>query len=269
MDPEPEEATFVTRAIRAAGAWALACIWIACGPSERPQLTVFAASSLTEAAGELEAAFEGVHPGVDVRFAFAGSQTLRAQIEAGAPADVFISADLRHMEALVAGGHATEPRRLVENRLTLIAPPHKPADISSFADLPKARRIVLAAPEVPAGAYAREVIARADAALGGGFGAAALARVVSEEPNVRLVRAKVLLGEADAAIVYATDARGADVAVVPIPDAWNAGAIYPVARLTRARAPALAEAFIALARGPEGRAIFERHGFRALTGEGR
>jgi molybdate transport system substrate-binding protein len=262
--------TTATRASRSAlhrpARWlatALAAIVAACGSrvDDTATLTIFAASSLTEVAADLEAAFERAHPGVDVRLSLAGSQTLRTQIEAGAPADVFISADLRHMEAAEAAGHTARPVLLAGNRLVVVTTAANPAGIEDFRDLGKARRLVLAAPEVPAGAYAREVIARAGAALGGDFAAKVLSQVVSEEPNIRLVRAKVLLGEADAAILYATDGADTDLRVIEIRDAWNAATTYPMARLVRAPSPALADAFIAFATGPEGRAVLERRGF--------
>ena len=182
-----------------------------CGPDAmQPQpLRVFAASSLTEAFQEMASAFENAYPDTEVVLVFAGSQVLRLQLEQGAQADIFSSADPRHMEALVQEGIVSGHRVLAENELVVIVPPGNPAGIESFAELANAERVVIGTSNVPVGVYAREALRRAETAGGlAGFEAAVMGRVVSEESNVRLVRAKVELGEADAAIVYRTE-RGA------------------------------------------------------------
>ena len=116
------------------------------------ELTVFAASSLRDAFAELGSAFEREHPRTKVIFSLAGSQDLRTQIEHGAPADVFASADWKHMQALVAAGLASSPRKFASNEPVLVVPSDNPAGVKTLSDLPRARRIVVGAPEVPIGA---------------------------------------------------------------------------------------------------------------------
>lgn len=229
------------------------------GPTE---LRVFAASSLTDAFGELEQRFEQDHPDVDVQLVFAGSQVLRLQIEQGAGADVFASADPHHMQPLVDAGLAEAPRVFARNALTVIVPLDGQGAVASFPDLSRAERLVIGTPAVPAGRYTREVLRRADRGLGAGFADAVLARVVSQESNVRLVRAKVELGEADAAIVFASDAVSSDrVRAVPIPPAFNVSAEYPTARLAGCSQPALAELWLDFLASPPAARVLTRHGF--------
>lgn len=224
----------------------------------RAPVVVFAASSLTDALSAIEPAFEQAHPDVDLQLSFAGSQVLRLQIEQGARADLFASANAEHVQALARAGRVAAPRVLARNALALIVPTDNPAGIRRFADLPRATRIVLGAPQVPAGRYA----ARALDKLGPDFAQAVQARVVSRELNVRLVRAKVALGEADAALVYRTDAHQvAGVRVLPIPDAAQVEVAYPIARVADGPNPAGAARFDAFVRGPVGQRIFREHGF--------
>ena len=231
---------------------------------DREPLRVFAASSLTEAFQEMAAAFEDASPGTEVVLAFAGSQVLRLQIEQGAHADIFASADPRHMESLARDGLVTGPRLLAENELVVIVPPANPAGIEAFADLAGAHRVVIGTPNVPVGAYTREALRRAEAVVESpGFEKAVMGRVVSEESNVRLVRAKVELGEADAAIVYRTDAVPGRVRTVQVPPRANVRARYLIGVVAGARNPAAAERWVAFASSPEGRRILSRHGFLA------
>ncbi|MEM6926422.1 MAG: molybdate ABC transporter substrate-binding protein [Myxococcota bacterium] len=224
-----------------------------------PTLSVFAASSLTEAFEELEESFEAEHPDVDVQLTFAGSQVLRLQIEQGARADVFASADERHLQVLLDAGDMVDPRVFAENELTVIVPAAE-RSVARFEDLPLASRIVVGSPRGPVGRYTRALLDRAGAAWGMAFAEAIERNVVSEEPNVRLVRAKVELGEADAAIVYRTDVSDR-VREVAVPDALQVRARYPMGIATRTGVPDLAEAFADHLRGVEGRAVLERHGF--------
>lgn len=254
--------------LRVGVALCAAVILSGCGSpgSDRRPLRVFAASSLTDAFREMAGAFEGAHPGTDVVLVFAGSQVLRLQIEQGAPADVFASANPRHMEALVEDGLVSGQRVLARNELVVIVPPANPAGIESFADLVRAERIVIGTPNVPVGAYAREALRRAGS--GGGAGAfeeEVLDRVVSEESNVRLVRAKVELGEADAAIVYRTDAVTGRVRTVHLPPRVNVLAHYLIGMVEGAENAAAAERWAEFVASPEGRSILSRHGFLAET----
>lgn len=224
------------------------------------ELTVFAAASLRNVFEELAEGFRRRHGG-RVVFNFAGSQELRTQIEHGAPAAVFASADQAHMDALAAQGLVQPAALLARNQLVVVVPAGARA-VQRFEDLPAAERVVLGVADVPVGRYAREVLARADARWPG-FAQRVMARVVSQELNVRQVLAKVSLGEGDAAIVYRTDAAvaGDRVRVVPIPGDLNVTAEYPIAALAGAPDPALAAAWIEHLRSPAGQDALARAGF--------
>jgi molybdate transport system substrate-binding protein len=229
---------------------------------ERRELRVFAASSLTEAAGELERKFEAAEPGVDVILNLAGSQTLRLQIEQGAAVDVFVSASVDHTSALEKAQLLRPSTLLAENELVVAVPTDNPANIQSFADLPRATRVVIGAPEVPVGKYTQSLFERAGETLGPEFRAKVESHVVSREANVRLVLAKVELGEADAAVVYRTDLAAArNVRAVSLPVELAQRTKYPVAVAVHAREPELAARWVALAQGAEGRAVLSRAGF--------
>jgi molybdate transport system substrate-binding protein len=233
-------------------------------PNAAPRdLTVFAAASLRESFTALGHLFEQRHPGTHVVTSFAGSQTLRAQIEHGAPADVFASADERHMSALLTAGRVAAPQIFAKNELVVVVSRQKANTLHEFRQLPEAERIVLGAPEVPVGEYTRQALERAASELGTDFPSRVAAHVVSREPDVRQVLAKVCLGEADAGVVYRTDALMAKdkVAVVTIPTAYNVLAKYPVAVTTHAPEPELARAFVELALAPDGARILADAGF--------
>lgn len=232
-----------------------------CG-SEPDAVQVFAASSLTESFEELERAFEAEHPGTDVSLSFAGSQVLRLQIEQGAEADVFVSANPRHMQALVDAGRVEASQIFARNELVVIVPLDNPAELESFSDLPRAERLVLGTEDVPVGSYARAALERAGDDLGSRFEQQVRDAVVSEETNVRLVRAKVELGEADAAIVYRTDAAASErVRAIEIPDAYQVKAEYPIGVVSGARQPELARRWIDFVLSERGQSILARHGF--------
>jgi molybdate transport system substrate-binding protein len=234
------------------------------GAETKERLTVFAASSLTEAFQDLEREFEGDHPEVDVVLTFAGSQVLRLQIEHGAPAQVFASANAAHMDALVEVGRIRGEHTFARNELVVIVPKDNPAGIGRFEDLPQAKRIVVGSPSVPAGRYAQELLNRASKDLGEGFGEAVRGHVVSEESNVRLVRAKVELGEADAAIVYRTDVvatTSEDITIIEVPEHAAVRVDYHVGLVAEASGSAAAEAWVRQLNAPKGRKILARHGF--------
>lgn len=251
--------------------WISLLILFACAPSapdaSPPRLTVFAASSLREAFTALQPGFEAAHPGAQVVFSFAGSQELRTQLEHGALADVFASADQAQMAPLVASGRVREPSIFARNELVLAVRREAADELRSLADLPAAKRVVLGGAEVPVGRYAAQVLDRAESAYGAGFRGRVEARVVSREPNVRQVVAKLRLGEADAALVYRSDlaAAGPDVVAVAIPPELNAIAEYPVAVVAETRQPALAAAWIALLSAPEGARALSSAGLRPVT----
>ena len=237
-------------------------------PDDQPtQLSVLAASSLTEAFRALETAFEETHPDVDVVLTFSGSQVLRMQIEQGASADVFASANEVHARALTDAGLADPAAVLAFNRLALVVPIDNPAGISSFAELPLVKRLVVGTESVPIGIYTRAMLDRAEARFGPDFSERVRDRVVSEESNVRLIRAKVELGEADAAIVYRTDAVASDqVGVIDIPDDVNVSATYVITAIGGDHGPSderrsATLEFLSFVRSEEGQAILAGLGF--------
>jgi len=245
----------------------------ASGPT-KGELTIYGAASLKSALKFLKASYEAAVPGTTLTIATDSSATLRTQIEQGAPADIFLSADQKNPDALVKAGLADGPAlAFAGNTLTIIVPKLGPAvgtgtasaTVLSPADLAKPGvKIVAAGAEVPVTHYAEQAIAKL-AALAGyphDFASAYAANVVSKEQNVKAVVAKIELGEGDAAIVYTTDAIGSDkVNQVPIPPEANVLAIYAgVVIKGSVRAPA-ARAFLEWLTGPIGRAILTDAGF--------
>lgn len=218
--------------------------------NSRQELVVFAASSLRESFEALEVDFESTHPEVDVKLVFAGSQALRLQIENGARASVFASANVEQMGALREAGKVGEPTVFARNALVVIVP--NDSTIQTFEDVKNVSRIVIGAENVPVGHYAREVMRRSGARY----------NVVSEESNVRLVRSKVELGEADAAFVYKTDVLGRSrVRAVEIPPELNVMADYPIAVVQPSYQ--LADHFLRFVLSTDGSRILEKHGFVA------
>ena len=232
------------------------------------ELVVFEAASLKEAFAVLAARFEKAHAGTRVVTNTAGSQELRAQLEHGAVADVFASADQRHMNALATEGLVVEPALFACNEPVVVVRSGLAASLKTFADLPRAERIVVGAPEVPIGAYTAQILQKAAAKLGADFATRLQAKVVSRELNVRQVLAKVVLGEADAGIVYRSDALAAKgkVVVVEIPPDLNVTAAYPIAALKAAPSPDLARAFVDLVRSPAGATVLREAGFVPCPG---
>ena len=249
---------------------AVAGILAACSSPSGPQrdLTVFAASSLTDAFEEVGTAFQQERPDVRLSFNFAASSTLRAQLELGARADLLASADIRQMDLLQAADALLDPPRLfAANSLVLIVPEgsdtvRKPADLAS-----PGVRLALALPSVPAGAYALIALERMGTSDGfdHGFYQRAVNNVVTQETNVRRVLAKVALGEADAGIVYLSDVAGdraRGVETIPLTQGHNVTALYPVAVLRDAREPELARLFVSFLSSKTAQAILSKHGFQ-------
>ncbi|MCY1159557.1 MAG: modA [Citricoccus sp.] len=224
-------------------------------PAGDVTLTVFAAASLSDVFEEIGEDFEAEHPGVTVRFNVAGSSGLVQQITAGAPADVFASADEPTMaRAVSAGAVSGEPRPFASNVLTLVTPPDNPAGITSLADAAaEGVDLVVCAPQVPCGS--------ATATLAGDAGLAL--DPVSEESSVTDVLGKVTSGEADAGLVYVTDATRAGEAVHTVdPDrARSAVNTYPIATLADSERAGLAEAFVEHVLGTQGQEVLRHAGF--------
>lgn len=244
----------------------LACRQEEHSPSEAErQLVVFAATSLKDAFDALAADFRRSHPGVELRLNFAGTQELHTQLEHGAAADLFASADQRHMQELLRAGRVLKPSTFARNEPVLVVSHEKREQIRRFSDLPLAGRIILGVPEVPIGRYSLLILDRASKALGSDFRARVEAKVISRELNVRQVLAKVSLGEADAGIVYRSDTRaaGEHVAVVPIPSELNVIAEYPIAQVKGARHPNLAREWVAALLSEAGRGKLSAAGFLA------
>jgi molybdate transport system substrate-binding protein len=233
-------------------------------PEPSKTLHIYAASSLTEAFEAMAESFEATHPEVNVSLNFAGSQVLRLQLEHGARADIFASANPDHVQTLVHKGLIHESRLFARNALVVIVPPHNPAAITAFADLPRATRVIIGTEHVPVGRYTRTMLRRAAGQLGTVFETTVLGHVVSHESNVRLIRAKVELGEADAAIVYRTDAMASTrVRQVPIPSEINVRAAYLIGVTRDAPNPAAAARWLAFVTSSRGRAILTERGFEA------
>lgn len=242
------------------------------GSQSQTELVIFAASSLLEVFREIGSQFEQQHPGVHLRYNFAGSAQLVAQLSQGAQASVVALADTRNMrQAEQQGVIAGEPIIFARNRLILIVPAHNPAGIATLADLARPGvKVVLAHDNVPIGHYARRVLEKAsqNPSYGADFAQRVLANLVSEEVNVKQVVAKIQLGEADAALVYATDITPAvrqEVQIIELPQEFNVVTCYPIALVAGARNPELARAFIDHVLSSEGQEILARYGFRPAS----
>ncbi|WP_433592269.1 molybdate ABC transporter substrate-binding protein [Nocardia sp. CA-145437] len=230
-----------------------------CGSSsdstETKTVTVFAAASLKQVFIQLGTQYESAHPGTKVTFSFAGSSDLVAQLNQGAPADVFASADQNNMDKAVKGGRITDkPQTFATNVLTIVTPPGNPAHVTALADLSHAGlRLVVCAPQVPCGSATKKVTADAGVAIS----------PVSEESSVTDVLAKVTSGQADAGLVYVTDAAGAGakVTTVNFPESAKAVNTYPIAAVADSKNAAAAKDFVALVTGPDGRKALQQAGF--------
>ncbi|MEU5218142.1 molybdate ABC transporter substrate-binding protein [Streptomyces sp. NPDC020807] len=223
------------------------------GSSSPVGLTVLAAASLTDVFRTAGAAYEASHPGTKLTFSFAGSQELVAQVSQGSPADVLVTADTKSMDKVRA--ETGPPAVIAKNRLVIATGEGNPFKVDALKDLADPKlKVVLAAPEVPAGKYSKKILDAQKIAV----------KPVSQEPNVRSVLSKVELGEADAGLVYRTDAESAKdkVDAVEIPDDQNAVAQYPAAALKGSKHAEAAEAFVAWLSSPEGQRILQDAGFQ-------
>jgi len=248
--------TIPLRGAAAAAVVALLLPLSACGngSSSSPTLTVFAAASLKSTFSTIGQQFEAAHPGTKVTFDFDGSSTLVSQIQQGAPADVFASADQTNMTKL--GATAQSPKPFATNVLEIATPPGNPAHITSMADLAKPGvKVVVCAAGVPCGDAATQL----EQDLG------VKINPVSEEQSVTDVLGKVETGEADAGLVYVTDVQGAGSKVtgVPIQGTKQVVNTYPIATLKGAKQTQLAQQFVDYVVGPKGQQVLKAAGFGA------
>jgi molybdate transport system substrate-binding protein len=223
--------------------------------SKDQTLTVFAAASLTGTFTKLGKKFEAEHQGVTVKFSFAGSSDLVAQIQQGAPADVFASADTANMDK-ATGDDLTkgDPVDFATNTLEIAVPPDNPAGVTSLQDLAKpGTKVVVCAAEVPCGAAAQKVEAASKVTI----------KPVSEEQSVTDVLGKVTSGEADAGLVYVTDVKAArdKVKGITFPETTSAVNTYPIATLSGGKHADLGKQFVDLVTGSTGQQVLADAGF--------
>jgi molybdate transport system substrate-binding protein len=235
-------------------------------PAQSIELTVYAAASLKDAVEALVGAYATVEPEITVTVSTGASSALRAQIEQGAPADVFLSADTKQPNALVAAGLTVgEGDIFAGNGLAIIVPSANPAAIATPADLARPGvKIVAAGDAVPITTYASELVTKLAAVDGypSGFAEAYAANVVSREDDVKAVVAKVELGEGDAAIVYRTDAVASTaIATIAIPPAAEVAASYAGVVVGASRRLEAACAFLDWLGGSDAQAILSSFGF--------
>lgn len=229
------------------------------GPSTRGGQTVvvFAAASLTETFTALGKTFQTAHPGVTVRFNFGGSSTLAQQIIQGAPADVFAAASPATMKIVTdANLTAGEPRTFVRNRLEIAVPPDNPGKVTALRELANPDlKVVLCAEQVPCGGAAKKALDAAGVTV----------EPVSLEQDVKAALTKVLLGEADAALVYRTDVKAAagKVTGIDFPESTKAINDYPIATLATAPQPDLANQFVQLVLSDQGKTALTQAGFES------
>lgn len=232
-------------------------------------LTVFAAASLTDAFKIIGKQFGEANGGATITFNFAGSDQLATQITQGAPADVFASANTKQMDVVIKAGEIVSGTQttFVRNRLVVVYPKDNPGKLASLKDLAKpGLKIVLANKSVPVGGYSLAFLEKASKLpeYTAEYSPTVLKNVVSYEENVKAVLSKVTLGEADAGIVYTTDAAtitDGSISTLDIPDNLNTIATYPIAATKNAKNAELAQKFVEYVLGPEGQAVLAKYGF--------
>ncbi|HXM55156.1 MAG TPA: molybdate ABC transporter substrate-binding protein [Candidatus Dormibacteraeota bacterium] len=249
----------------AIGMLLVACGGVAGQPATSPTpgvsgtLTVLAAASLTQAFTKIGDDLHAKYPGLDVKFSFAGSSTLVTQIQQGAPADVFASADQANMQKVTGGGLATgTPSVFAHNELQIAVQAGNPKHITSVSDLANpAIKVAVCAPGVPCGTYSTTTFTKAGVTV----------KPVSQEQDVKSVLTKVGLGEADAGVVYVTDVKsgGSQVEGVAIPDNLNTTAEYPIVELKSTQDEAAAKAFVDYVVGTQGQRTLAGFGFLPKT----
>lgn len=231
---------------------------------DRGGLTIYGAASLRIALETLKPAWEAKHPEASLTISTGSSAALRAQIELGAPADVFLAADAANPRTLADAGLAEGGLvAIVGNALAIVTPADNPGRIAALADLARpGLKVIAARPDVPISGYVQKLLGRPG--LPPGFAAAYAANIVSREDDVAAVLAKIELGEGDAGIVYRTDASASStVDTIPIPAAMNVRATYAGVVMKASRDRAAAHAFLDWIAGPDARAVLESLGFAA------
>jgi len=231
----------------------------------RGTLTVLAASSLTDVFGELESTFEEQNPGTKVSTSFGGSSELLTQIQQGAPADVFASADEDKMDIAVQDDLMNEPQTFARNWPVVIVPKDNPTGIQGLQDVAKpGAKIVLAQDGVPIAEYAKHILSNANSEYGSNFEQQVMGNIVSREANVRASANRVTLGEADATFVYRSDVTEDirdQVQVIEIPENVNVMATYPIATIAESQHLELAQEWVDLVLSDEGQRVLEEYGF--------
>lgn len=224
-------------------------------PNVSGEITVFAAASLTESFNAIAKQFEKKYPDVTVKFDFDASSNLAAQIQQGAPADVFASADEANLQKTVDSGDVVGPPQVfAKNRLEIAVESGNPKKIKRLSDLAEPGLVVvLCADAVPCGKYAAEAFTKAGVEV----------RPASKEENAKAAVSKVSLGEADAAVVYTTDVKAAkgDVGGVKIPDRQNVLATYPIGVVKHSQQSAGAKAWVRFLESKAARRTLQRFGF--------
>jgi len=251
---------------RAVACLAALLVVAGCSPATTTpaELNVYAAASLQDVLEELIDAYEEDHSDVHLVAAFDATSTLRAQIEEGAPADLFLAADTTNPQALHDAGLAGTPVTFTGNRVTLVVPNDNPGAIDDWTDLASTGVAIIAAgKEVPITKYAEETIANLAAMpdAPAGYAAAVDSMIASREDNIRAVLTKIELAEGDAAFVYVTDAASSqDVTEIPLPESAAAEAIYDGA-VVGDDPPAASQEFLTWLTGSEAHAVFASFGF--------
>jgi molybdate transport system substrate-binding protein len=235
-------------------------------PDPNQILTIFAAASLIESFNEIGERYEAENPGTQIILNYAGSQQLAQQLSQGAPADVYASADRDQMENVIHSGRVQQGMELefTRNRLAVILPEDNPGEIEDIRDLANPDlQIVLADDAVPVGQYSLQMLEKVDRSgvYGAGFKEHVINNVVSYEENVRAVLSKILLGEADAGIVYSSDVLESDARLILVPDNLNVIASYYISPINDSSNQGLARDFIEFIFSPDGQEILASHGF--------
>ncbi len=259
--------------------FSLGVLVVGCGPGaneakgKEREVVVFAAASLVEAFTEIANQYEVEHPGITVILNFAGSQQLSHQLSQGAPVDVFASANKHQMDAAIETGRVSDGSQqpFVRNQLAVVYPADNPGQIETLTDLARAGlRLIVAAPEVPAGQYTQSFLSAAaqNDAFGASFRDGVLDNIVSYEENVRAVLSKITLGAADVGIVYTSDLNGRaarQVGSLAIPKELSMVADYPIAPIINSDEAEVARSFIDFVLSAQGQDLLRGFGFLPVS----